>query len=84
MNQLFAGATFIVLGIILLIIFNKAQKNQRESTALQAPYLKNGGIGFRLTISLFQSTPIYIRYFTCEVRDSELLFYLIFIKIWLT
>lgn len=46
MNQLFSGCTFIALGIVLLIVHNRATTTQRENTAFQSPYLKNGGIGF--------------------------------------
>jgi hypothetical protein len=48
MTQLVAGSTFIVLGIILLVIYSKATKSQKENTTSQTPYLKNGGIGFLL------------------------------------
>lgn len=48
MNQLFAGAAMIVMGIVLLITYNRAARTQKENTTFQAPYLKNGGIGFLL------------------------------------
>jgi hypothetical protein len=48
MNQILSGSVFIVLGITLLIMFNRAKKTERESTALQKPYLKNAGIAFIL------------------------------------
>jgi chromate transport protein ChrA len=48
MSQLFAGATFIVLGVVLLAIYNKASKSQKENTRFQTPYLKIGAIGFLL------------------------------------
>lgn len=59
MSQLFAGFTFIVLGIVLLVIYNKATKSQKENTTFQTPYLKNGGIGFLLFGLYF-----LVRYFT--------------------
>jgi hypothetical protein len=48
MNQLFSGITFIVLGILLLLFYNKASQKQRESSFFEKPYLKNAGIGFIL------------------------------------
>jgi hypothetical protein len=59
MTQLFAGCTFIVLGTVLLVIYNKAIKTQKENTTFQTPYLKNGGIGFLLFGFYF-----LVRYFT--------------------
>jgi hypothetical protein len=47
MNQLSAGGIMIVLGIVLLVFYNKDMA-QKENTRLQTPYLKNGGIGFLL------------------------------------
>ena len=48
MNQLFSGFTIIALGIVLLVVYNKKTKSQKESTTFQTPYLKNAGIGFIL------------------------------------
>lgn len=48
MSQLFAGFTFIVLGIVLLVISIRSTKTQKENTIFQTPYLKNGGMGFLL------------------------------------
>ena len=58
MNQLLSGFTMIVVGVVLLIVYKRAAKNQREDTALKAPYLKNGGIGF-----LFFGFYYLVRYF---------------------
>lgn len=59
MNQLFAGAAMIVMGIVLLVVYNRAAKAQKENTTFQTPYLKNGGIGF-LLFGLYY----LLRYFT--------------------
>ncbi len=48
MNQLFAGGTMIVVGVVLLVFYNNASRAQNENTTFQTPYLKNGGIGFLL------------------------------------
>jgi chromate transport protein ChrA len=48
MNQLYSGVTIIALGIVLLVVYNKKTKSQKENTTFQAPYLKNVGIGFIL------------------------------------
>jgi hypothetical protein len=59
MNQLFAGGTMIVVGVVLLVISINASKTQKENTALQTPYLKNGGIGF-LLFGLYYLTRYFI------------------------
>ena len=47
MNQLFAGAAMIVLGGVMLVIYNRSVKTH-ENTAFQTPYLKNAGVGLIL------------------------------------
>jgi hypothetical protein len=48
MYHLISGATLIVLGIGLLIFYSWSARQQKERTAFEKPYLKNGGIGFIL------------------------------------
>jgi len=48
MNQLFSGITIIALGIVLLVVYNRKTKSQKENTTFQTPYVKNLGIGFIL------------------------------------
>ena len=48
MNQLLAGITLIVLGVVLLIVSAKSARTRQENATTQTPYLKNGGIGFVL------------------------------------
>ena len=47
MNQILSGITMIVVGSVMLVIYNRSVKAQ-ENTAFQTPYLKNGGVGFIL------------------------------------
>jgi hypothetical protein len=48
MNQLLAGATLLILGIVLLIFHSRNTKQQKGTTSFETPYLKNGGTGFIL------------------------------------
>ena len=48
MNQLFAGGAMIVMGVVLLLVYYRAARSQKENTTFQTPYMKNGGIGFLL------------------------------------
>ena len=46
MNQILAGLGCLVVGIVMLIFHYSTSRGQRENTALQTPYLRNGGVGF--------------------------------------
>jgi hypothetical protein len=48
MNQFFSGLAMIMLGLILILFYNKQSKKQPDHALFEKPYLKNGGIGLIL------------------------------------